>query len=200
VGAGKTTLMRAIAGSLALFGGEILLEGEDVSGLHPHQRVRRGLALVPEGRRLFRGMTVRENLQAGAFATHDRRATRERLDEVVDLFPLLGERLQQQAGTLSGGEQQMCAIGRALMSQPKLLLVDELSLGLAPVVVDILLDALVRIRGEGTTLLVVEQDVQAALEYSDRAYLMRHGEIVSRGPSSELLVDTAFQRDFLGIM
>ena len=199
VGAGKTTLMRTIAGSLPVVRGEIALAEEDVTGMPAYDRVRRGLSLVPEGRRLFRGMTVSENLIAGAFTVRHRRVISERLARVHELFPILRERSRQQVGTLSGGEQQMCAIGRSLMSAPRLLLVDELSLGLAPVVVDDLVEALVRIRAEGTALLVVEQDVELSLDYADRAHVLRQGRIVGGGPSAELLADESLQREYLGV-
>ncbi len=198
VGAGKTTLMRTIAGSLESLDGRVLFRGHDLANVPAHERVRRGMTLVPEGRRLFRGMTVLENLTAGAFVVRPRGAVAERLERVHELFPILAERARQQVGTLSGGEQQMCAIGRALMSDPKLLLIDELSLGLAPVVVDELLDALVRIRGN-TTLLVVEQDVETSLAFADRAYLLRHGSIVMSGVGAALLADAGFNREYLGV-
>jgi branched-chain amino acid transport system ATP-binding protein len=199
VGAGKTTLMRTIAGSVEPFEGRVLFRGEDLAHVPAHGRVRRGMTLVPEGRRLFRGMTVLENLTAGAFVVRSRGAVAERLERVHELFPILADRGRQQVGTLSGGEQQMCAIGRALMSDPRLLLIDELSLGLAPVVVDELLDALVRIRAEGTTLLVVEQDVETSLAFADRAYLLRHGSIVMSGEGAALLADAGFKREYLGV-
>lgn len=199
VGAGKTTLMRTIAGALTPFEGRVLFRGHDLTRVPAHERVRRGITLVPEGRRLFRGMTVRENLTAGAFLVRPRAAVAERLDRIHELFPVLADRGDQQVGTLSGGEQQMCAIGRALMSDPKLLLIDELSLGLAPVVVDELLEGLVRIRGEGTTLLVVEQDVERSLGFADRGYLLRHGSIVMSGEGAALLADASFKREYLGI-
>jgi branched-chain amino acid transport system ATP-binding protein len=199
VGAGKTTLMRTIAGSLPVVRGEIALAEEDVTGMPAYDRVRRGLSLVPEGRRLFRGMTVSENLIAGAFTVRHRRVISERLARVHELFPILRERSRQQVGTLSGGEQQMCAIGRSLMSAPRLLLVDELSLGLAPVVVDDLVEALVRIRAEGTALLVVEQDVELSLDCADRGHVLRQGRIVGGGPSAKLLADESLQREYLGV-
>jgi branched-chain amino acid transport system ATP-binding protein len=199
VGAGKTTLLSTLAGSLPATRGTVALAERDVTALPAYDRVRRGLSLVPEGRRLFRGMTVAENLIAGAFTVRGRRLIAERLARVYELFPVLAERKRQQVGTLSGGEQQMCAIGRALMAGPRLLLVDELSLGLAPVVVDDLLAALVRIRAEGTSLLVVEQDVETSLEYADRGYVLREGRIVGGGPSATLLADESLQREYLGV-
>jgi branched-chain amino acid transport system ATP-binding protein len=198
VGAGKTTLMRTLAGALEPKRGRIVLDGADVAELPSYRRVALGLSLVPEGRRLFRGMTVAENLLAGAF-TAKRSEVTARLEHVHALFPILAERRAQQVGTLSGGEQQMCAIGRALMSRPELLLVDELSLGLAPLVVDALLDALARIRDDGTALLVVEQDVESSLARADRGYVMRQGRIVTEGPSAELRKDPALGREFLGV-
>jgi branched-chain amino acid transport system ATP-binding protein len=198
-GAGKTTLLRTIAGVLEPVAGEVHFDGTDFAEVPAHQRVKRGLSLVPEGRRLFRGMTVAENLAAGAYVVHDRGTVAERLARVHELFPVLAERADQQVGTLSGGEQQMCAIGRALMAGPQLLLVDELSLGLAPVVVDTLLAALVRIRAEGTTLLIVEQDVETSLAYADRGYVLRQGRIVASGPSRQLLDDPGFLREYLGV-
>jgi branched-chain amino acid transport system ATP-binding protein len=197
VGAGKSTLMRAVAGALPALRGRILLDGVDVSALPAHERVAGGLSLVPEGRRLFAGMTVAENLAAGAF-TASKRDAPERLDHVLELFPVLGQRRRQQVATLSGGEQQMCAIGRALMSDPKLLLVDELSLGLAPVTLDRLLDALVRIRADGTALLVVEQDVETSLALADRAYMLRSGSVVMSGDAGAMLADAGFRREYIG--
>jgi branched-chain amino acid transport system ATP-binding protein len=197
-GAGKTTFMRTVAGSLPVTGGSIHMDDRTLSPVPAHDRVRLGISLVPEGRHLFAGMTVSENLAAGSFITRSRTTMRERLDRVFDLFPILRDRRRQVVGTLSGGEQQMCAIGRGLMSGPRLLLVDEPSLGLAPVVVDRLLEALEAIQREGTTLLVVEQDVQAGLEHADRGYVMRRGEIVRAGTSAELLADPDFQEAFLG--
>ena len=199
VGAGKSTLMGAIAGSLPALKGRIELAGAEATRIPAYDRVRRGLSLVAEGRRLFRGMTVAENLLAGAFTVRGRNLIDERVARVYELFPVLRERRKQQVGTLSGGEQQMCAIGRSLMSGPRLLLVDELSLGLAPVVVEGLLEALVTIRAEGTSLLVVEQDVETSLEYADRGYVLRQGRIVGSGPSASLLADESLQREYLGV-
>jgi branched-chain amino acid transport system ATP-binding protein len=198
-GAGKTTLLRSVAGLIPPLSGSVAFRGEDVRRVPAFGRVRLGLSLVHEGRRLFRGMTVLENLVAGAFVVRDQKAIAERLAWTFDLFPVLAERRKQVVGTLSGGEQQMCAIGRSLMARPALLVVDELSLGLAPVVVADLLEALVEIRRQGTTLLVVEQDVRTALRHADRGYVMRQGRIVKEGPSDELLRDADFQREFLGV-
>ncbi len=197
-GAGKSTLLKTIVGLLKPFQGEIWYLGKEISALPVHEMVRLGIALVPEGRRLFAGMTVRENLMMGAFSQNENGKITEQLQRVFDLFPVLKEREKQVVGTLSGGERQMCAIGRALMSRPKLLLVDELSLGLAPVVVDGLLETLVAIKQEGVTLLVVEQDVNTALAYADRGYVLREGRIVKSGEAKQLLEDPSIQKDYLG--
>ena len=198
-GSGKTTLMRAITGLVPPTAGQIRFRGEDLASVPAHARVHRGIALVPEGRRLFAGMTVEENLTMGAFASHRQALSERRLERVYQLFPRLAERRWQQVGTLSGGEQQMCAIGRALMSAPLMLLVDELSLGLAPRLVDDLLVALDAIRRAGTTLLVVEQDVHLALAQADRGYVMREGRVVRSGPADLLARDPELQREFLGV-
>jgi branched-chain amino acid transport system ATP-binding protein len=198
VGAGKSALMGAIAGSLPVRRGRIELDGADITGLPAHERVARGIALVPEGRRLFTGMTVEENLLTGARRAH-RSEVKDRLERVYDLFPVMAERRRQQAGTLSGGEQQMCAIGRALASGPALLMIDELSLGLAPIVLERLLEALVRIRADGTALLVVDQDLGMSLPFADRGYLMRNGVIAPSAKPSALLGDPAFAREYLGV-
>jgi branched-chain amino acid transport system ATP-binding protein len=200
VGAGKTTLLHTIVGLLPARRGTIRLGGEDVTMMPAERRVPLGMSLVPEGRRLFTGMTVVENLRMGAHTTRDRAAVAARVERMYHLFPRLGERRGQQVGTLSGGEQQMCAIARALMSEPRLLIVDELSLGLAPVVVDTLLEALVSVCEQGTTLLVVEQDVETALSYADRGYVLRQGRIVRSGSGSQLLADPDLQREYLGIV
>jgi branched-chain amino acid transport system ATP-binding protein len=190
--------LKTIVGLLKPFQGEIWYLGKEISALPVHEMVRLGIALVPEGRRLFAGMTVRENLMMGAFSQNDNGKITEQLQRVFDLFPVLKEREKQVVGTLSGGERQMCAIGRALMSHPKLLLIDELSLGLAPVVVDGLLETLVAIKQEGVTLLVVEQDVNTALAYADRGYVLREGRIVKSGEAKQLLEDPSIQKDYLG--
>lgn len=197
-GAGKSTLLKTIAGLLKPFRGEILFRGKDITALRVHERVELKIALVPEGRRLFTGMTVRDNLMMGAFTQTDERKIAEQLQRAFDLFPVLKEREKQVVGTLSGGERQMCAIGRALMSWPRLLLVDELSFGLAPVVVDSLLEKMIAVRKEGITLLVVEQDVNTALVYADRGYVMREGMIVRGGEAKDLLADPDIKKEYLG--
>ena len=192
-GAGKTTLLRAISGLITARGGAIRFRGRDLAGLLPEQVVDCGIAHVPEGRRLFAGLTVRENLRVGAY-----RRGRD-LDYVLDLFPRLGERLRQVAGSLSGGEQQMCAIARGLMSSPDLLMVDELSLGLAPILVEQILDRLGTIAADGTAVLLVEQDVDAALRLASRGYVLETGTIVAQGHSGELLADARIREAYLGV-
>jgi branched-chain amino acid transport system ATP-binding protein len=199
-GAGKTTLLRTIAGLITPMHGSILYRGENLAAVPPHARVARGIVLVPEGRRLFTGMTVRENLIAGAFTIRNPRANRAQCERVFALFPILEQRQMQVVGTLSGGEQQMCVIGRALMSQPRMILIDELSLGLAPVVVDRLVQALVEIHRSGTTLLVVEQDVRLALSFADRGYILRQGRIVKSGEAAGLLDDADLRSSSLAIL
>jgi branched-chain amino acid transport system ATP-binding protein len=198
-GAGKTTLLKAVAGLLPAMGGRILFERAAVTDLRPYRRVQLGISLVPEGRRLFPGMTVEQNLRMGAYQRRDVAGIRQDLERVYTLFPRLQERQHQLAGRLSGGEQQMCAIGRGLMAAPRLLLIDELSLGLAPVAVDTLLEALQEIHQRGLTLLVVEQDVRTALELAHRAYVLETGQVTLHGPSADLLADPSIRRAYLGI-
>jgi branched-chain amino acid transport system ATP-binding protein len=194
-GAGKTTLLRAISALIPPSAGEVRFEDQNLRGLRPEQIVARGVAHVPEGRHLFQGLTVRENLIAGAYARRDG----AHLDEVVDLFPRLGERMSQVAGSLSGGEQQMCAIARGLMSRPKLLMIDELSLGLAPKLVDQIIDRLEVVAEGGTALLVVEQDVDAALRIAGRGYVLETGRIAASGSSAELSEDPRVREAYLGV-
>jgi len=198
-GAGKTTLLRTIAGLLPTWTGTIRLGGRDLAGVAPHRRVGLGVVVVPEGRQMFTGLTVRENLLMGAFARKDKAEIRADLRRVEDLFPMLAERQRQLAGHLSGGEQQMCAIARALMARPKVLLVDELSLGLAPVIVDRLVEALREVHQSGIALLVVEQDVTIALSLAQRAYVLENGRIVVSGGSRELASDPRVREAFMGI-
>jgi ABC-type branched-subunit amino acid transport system ATPase component len=194
-GAGKTTLLRAVSGLIRPTAGEVRFDDRPLAGLRPEQIVSHGIAHVPEGRHLFQGLTVRENLLAGAYA----RRNGSDMDEVIELFPHLGERMSQLAGSMSGGEQQMCAIARGLMSRPKLLMIDELSLGLAPKLVDEILDRLGAVAERGTSLLVVEQDVDAALRIAGRGYVLETGRIVASGPSSELSEDPRVREAYLGI-
>ena len=196
-GAGKSTLLKAIAGLVQPMGGDIFFQNQSILSMPPHNRVRAGIAMVPEGRRLFTGMTVYENLLVGAHTVQDKKASRERLARVREIFPILRDRADQIVGTLSGGEQQMCAVARALMSLPKLLIIDELSLGLAPLVVNGLVTVLDDIRRSGVTLLVVEQNAQLALSMADRGYVLRQGRIVKSGTAAELAGDADVRREFL---
>jgi branched-chain amino acid transport system ATP-binding protein len=197
-GSGKTTFMKTVVGLLRASSGEIIYEGRDLIPLPAHLYVTRGIAMVPEGRHLFAGMSVYENILVGAHTVDNRASIAEQESLIFELFPILEQRRDQIAGTLSGGEQQMCAIGRALMSQPRLLLIDELSLGLAPIVVSRLVEALTAIRKLGTTIIVVEQDAGLALAIADRAYVMQRGRITLTGTSTSLRKDPAVQRDYIG--
>jgi branched-chain amino acid transport system ATP-binding protein len=198
-GAGKTTLMRVISGLVPLSGGIMTFEGRVIGGLSAHRIVEQGIAHVPEHRRLFPRLTVEDNLCIGAFIPQARRRYADRLDQIYDLFPRLKERRAQPAGTLSGGEQQMCAIGRALMSRPKLLLMDEPSAGLAPLVVAQVFELVRRIRAEGLTVLIVEQNVQQVLEVVDRAYLLEVGAIKLAGTSGDLKSNELIRKAYLGL-
>src|SRR5437879_186062 len=198
-GAGKTTLMRVISGLVAASAGAISLDGRSIVGIPAHRTVARGIAHVPENRRLFPRLTVEDNLRIGAFIPEARRQFAKRLTWVYDLFPRLKERHGQLAGTLSGGEQQMVAIGRALMSRPKLLLMDEPSAGLAPLVVQQVFDLVRRIRAEGFTVLIVEQNVQQLLELIDRAYLLEVGRIKLSGMAAELKANPFVRQAYLGL-
>jgi branched-chain amino acid transport system ATP-binding protein len=193
-GAGKSTLLRAVSGMIRPSAGAVRWQGRDIAGLEPEQIAQLGIAHVPEGRHLFQGLTVRENLLVGAY-----RRGRADLERAVELFPRLGERLGQVAGSLSGGEQQMCAIARGLMSDPDLIMIDELSLGLAPNLVEQILDRLTEIAGSGTAVLLVEQDVHAALAVARRGYVLQTGRIVAAGPSSRLLTDKRVREAYLGV-
>ncbi len=196
-GAGKSTLIRSVVGLLQPRKGRILFQGQDVTSLAPQQIANLGLACVPEGRRPFKEMSVLDNLRMGAYAPRPRKNLKRSLDEVTALFPVLARRLQQPAGTLSGGEQQMLAIGRGLMCEPALLLVDELSLGLGPIVVRDIYKVLALV-GQRITLMLVEQNVQQVLRHSDRAYLMETGRIVRSGSAREFLEDPAIRASYLG--
>ena len=198
-GAGKTTLMRVISGLLAPRKGDILMEGRRLAEVAPHQIIELGIAHVPENRRLFPRMTVEDNLRMGAFPAAARAKFKERLAFVYQLFPRMKERRNQLAGTMSGGEQQMCAIGRALMSGPKLLLMDEPSAGLAPVIVDQVFDLVERIRREGFTVLIVEQNIQQVLQIVDRAYLLEAGTIRASGAAAELRESEHIRRAYIGV-
>ncbi|HEY3715887.1 MAG TPA: ABC transporter ATP-binding protein [Jatrophihabitantaceae bacterium] len=197
-GAGKSTTLRTISGLLRPRHGEVTFEGRKINGLHGHQVVKRGICQSPEGRRIFPRMTVSENLDLGAFLRNDTAAIAEDRQRVLELFPVLDERLSQKAGTLSGGEQQMLAVGRALLGKPKLLLLDEPSMGLAPVLVDLIFDTISQIRDQGVTVLLVEQNALAALEIADYAYVLESGSLTLQGPAENLLDDDSVTRAYLG--
>ena len=200
-GAGKTTLLRRLSGLMPIGGGDIRFAGHDIGQAAAKEIVRAGLALVPEGRRLFPGMNVRDNLLMGAYHRQVARAAMQHdLDEIFALFPRLAERRRQDASTLSGGEQQMCAIARGLMARPRLLAIDEVSLGLAPRIVEELTDALRLLNQRGTTLLIVEQDVATALDLADRAFVLDQGRIVLSGPAAAVGKDRLVQESYLGTM
>ena len=198
-GAGKTTLLRAISRLIDATSGEMSMEGRRYNDIPSHEVVSLGIAQVPEGRRLFPRLTVEDNLMMGAFTPGARRHYRDRLDFVYSLFPRMKERRMQMAGTMSGGEQQMCAIGRALMSKPKLLLLDEPSAGLAPVIVQSIFDLMKRIRAEGYTVLIVEQNIQQVLKVVDRGYLLETGRIRMSGDSAQLLASDEIRKAYLGV-
>jgi branched-chain amino acid transport system ATP-binding protein len=198
-GAGKTTTLRAIAGSIRPWRGRITFEGEDVTRLPAHAKAARGFALVPEGRQLFSTMSVAENLELGAFSARASRQYAERLARVFTLFPRLAERRQQIAGTLSGGEQQMLAIARGLMSDPSILIIDEMSLGLAPVLVYQLFSTLKTLKEAGLTILLIEQNVHLALAVSDYAYVIAEGRLFTEGVPAKLAQDAEIRRAYLGV-
>jgi len=198
-GAGKSTLINAVAGLLRWRAGELHFAGGDLSGIPSHLVCRQGIALVPEGRRLFARMSVEENLEMGCYRGEARRARGATLERVYELFPILRERRRQVAGSLSGGQQQMVAIGRALMARPRLLLLDEPSLGLAPAVVDQMFETIRAIHAEGVAILLVEQNVARALEIADRAYVLEEGRIVAEGTPATLLGDSRIQEAYLGL-
>lgn len=199
-GAGKSTLLRCVSGLLPATGGRILLRGTDLSRSTPDQVLEAGIAQVPEGRRLFSAMSVKNNLLMGAYLRRDGpEAIRKDLDFVFDIFPILAERVRQNAGTLSGGEQQMCAIARGIMSKPTLLMIDELSLGLAPLIVERLSNALLNINRAGISILLVEQDVATAFELAGRGFVLEAGRVTLSGPTSELSNNPTVQEAYMGI-
>lgn len=198
-GAGKTTTLRTTIGSIRAWGGRILFEGEDVTRLSAHNKARRGLVLVPEGRQLFADMSVEENLEMGAFSPRARHNYRNNLERVFDYFPRLAERRHQKAGTFSGGEQQMLAVGRGLMATPKVLIIDELSLGLSPLLTQQLFTTLRDLKQEGLTILLVEQNVHLALALSDYAYVLAEGRVDIEGPSSEVAQNPDVRKAYLGM-
>jgi branched-chain amino acid transport system ATP-binding protein len=198
-GAGKTTLINTIAGILRARSGRIALEGQDITALPPHRFCAAGIAIVPEGRRLFTGMSVLENLELGSYLPASKARRSESLEAVTTLFPVLKDRLHSIAGELSGGQQQMLAIGRALMARPRLLLLDEPSLGLSPLIVHEMFTAIRRINAEGMSVLLVEQNVIMAMEVSTRAYVLEEGRVVAEGTPADLLARPEIQRAYLGV-
>jgi branched-chain amino acid transport system ATP-binding protein len=197
-GAGKTTTLRTITGLLEPAEGRVMYEGKQISGVAAHKLLPMGIAMSPEGRGVFANLSVRENLEMGAYIRKDKKGISSDMERGFTMFPRLKEREQQKAGTLSGGEQQMLAMARALMSRPRLLLLDEPSLGLAPLVVHNIFQAIDEIKGEGTTILLVEQNANAALHHSDRAYVLETGRIVMEGDSKELANDPRIKEAYLG--
>ena len=199
-GAGKSTMLRTISGLVRARAGRVTIAGADLTNAAPAAVLSAGVAHVPEGRRLFAAMSVEDNLRMGAFLRSDEPAIREDLERAYAMFPILGTRRKQEAGTLSGGEQQMCAIARGIMGRPKLLMIDELSLGLAPKAVELLSEALVRIGQTGVAILLVEQDVIAALELASRAFVIDRGRVVLSGPSAAVAADPKVREAYLGVV
>ena len=197
-GAGKSTTLRAISGILKPRGGSITFNGERIDGVEGHEIVAKGICQSPEGRRIFPKMSVDENLDLGAFLRNDKAAIAEDRQRVLELFPRLQERIDQKAGTMSGGEQQMLAVGRALMGSPKLLLLDEPSMGLAPVLVDMIFETIEKINKQGTTILLVEQNALAALNVADRAYVLESGSIKMSGKAKDLISNDEVTKAYLG--
>jgi branched-chain amino acid transport system ATP-binding protein len=198
-GAGKTTFLRCVSGIVKATAGTIAIDGRDMTNAPPAELVKAGVAHVPEGRRLFSAMSVRDNLLMGAFLRDDKDAIAADLERVYAMFPILADRRRQDAGTLSGGEQQMCAIGRGLMAAPSLLMIDELSLGLAPRAVELLIERLRDINRSGVAILLVEQDIMNALEIADRGYVVNRGQVSMTGASSDLLADPAIREAYMGL-
>ena len=197
-GAGKSTTLRTISGLIKPKSGEITFNGKRIDGVPGHEIVGMGICHSPEGRRIFPRMTVKENLELGAFLRNDKAAVNADMERVLDLFPRLKERIKQTAGTMSGGEQQMLAVSRALMGDPKLLLLDEPSMGLAPVLVELIFDTIVKIRKQGITILLIEQNATAALEVADRAYVLESGKVKMSGSAAELRSDDKVTKAYLG--
>ncbi|MEG8276080.1 ABC transporter ATP-binding protein [Streptomyces sp. AHA2] len=197
-GAGKTTTLRTLSGLLKPTAGKILFDGKPLSGIPAHKIVSLGLAHSPEGRHIFPRLTIFENLQLGAFLRKDKDGIEKDIQKAYDLFPILGERRNQAAGTLSGGEQQMLAMGRALMSQPKLLMLDEPSMGLSPIMMQKIMATISELKSQGTTILLVEQNAQAALSLADQGHVMEVGNIVLSGTGQDLLHDESVRKAYLG--
>ena len=198
-GAGKSTLLNTVCGIIRPWAGQVILEGKDITGWTSEAIVACGITQVPEGRRLFPQMSVRENLLMGAYRRRDKAAITRDLEWVYDLFPILKERERQRAGSMSGGEQQMCAIARGLMARPRLLILDELSLGLAPIMLDVLVDTLRKIHHEGTTIFLVEQDVAIAFEVATAGYVLENGRVVLSGTTADLKVNPHVKKAYLGL-
>lgn len=197
-GAGKTTVMHAVNGLLPKESGTVLFKGEDVTKLPAHKLAYKGLTQVPEGRRIFQELTVKDNLLLGAYSVKDKKHAKDKIEEIYEIFPRLKERANQIGGTLSGGEQQMLAVGRAMMSDPETLLLDEPSMGLSPLFVNVIFDTIKKINKSGTTILLVEQNAKKALSIADRAYVLETGKIVKEGKGSELLDDPKIKQAYLG--
>ena len=197
-GAGKTTTMKTLSGLRKVREGKVIFDGKDITGAAPYERVKMGLSQSPEGRGIFPGMTVRENLDMGGFVRKDKAGLAEDFDRVMGLFPRLQERIGQVAGTMSGGEQQMLAIGRALMARPRLVLLDEPSMGLAPKLIQQIFNIITEINAQGTTVLLVEQNAAQALKRADTAHVLETGEIVRSGTGAELAKDDSVKRAYLG--
>lgn len=197
-GAGKTTIMHAVNCLIPKTSGKVTFDGKDISAIAAHKLNSLGLTQVPEGRRIFSELSVKENLMLGAYTVKNQLIVKERLERVYQIFPRLKEREKQDGGTLSGGEQQMLAVGRAMMSNPKMLLLDEPSMGLAPLFVNVIFDTIKKIKEEGTTVLVVEQNAKKALSIADRAYVLETGSIVAEGRGEELLLDEKIKKAYLG--
>ena len=198
-GAGKSTLLNAICGIVPPTAGRVRLDGTDITGWSSEAIVAGGITQVPEGRRLFPQMTVRENLLMGAYRRRDHRGIERDIAAIYELFPILKDRQRQRAGSMSGGEQQMCAIGRGLMARPRILILDELSLGLAPIMLDVLVDALQRVHAEGTTVFVVEQDVATAFDLATTGYVLENGRVVLSGPTTDLRSNPHVKKAYLGL-
>jgi ABC-type branched-subunit amino acid transport system ATPase component len=198
-GAGKSTLLNTVCGIIRPKGGRVRFEGTDITGWTPEAIVAKGITQVPEGRRLFPQMSVHENLLMGAYRRRDRKDIDRDVEWVYELFPRLMERRSQRAGSMSGGEQQMCAIGRGLMARPRILILDELSLGLAPIILDTLVDIIRKVHEDGTTIFVVEQDVATAFDIATTGYVLENGQVVLSGPTSELKVDPHVKKAYLGL-
>ena len=197
-GAGKTTTLHAVSNIIKKNEGHVFFEGEDITNLSPDKIVAKNLIHVPEGRRIFQNLTVRENLELGAFLRKDKDGIKDDMENVFELFPRLKERIKQNAGTLSGGEQQMLAIGRGIMAKPKVLLLDEPFMGLAPILVDEIFSIIQKINGQGTTILVVEQNAYKALSIADRAYILETGSVTKSGDAKKLAVDDSVRAAYLG--